>query len=222
MAAGIASTPFTLSFCISVSGQWNQFSGNSGPIAGQTTPAAACGVADRTHNNNDISAVPLPTYVCPPGSEAFLGNNGFYTGVPGDPALYTVQEGSTATISITHIKVQNSNGVAASNWEIVTGDAESIDASEVDSWSSDQKLSLLPNTVNSPVGNSCMSTGQYAPPAYNPNYLTGVGTTTVSCSATVGGDHTGAAMLEATTPSSITATLVGTGLDATFLGVLLP
>ena len=83
MAAGIANTPFTLSFCMSVSGQWNPGSGNSGSISGQTTPAAGCGVVARTQNENDIrGAVPLPTYLCPPSSEAFLGNNGFYTGVP--------------------------------------------------------------------------------------------------------------------------------------------
>ena len=58
---------------------------------------AACGVAARS-GYNDITAVPLPTYACPPGSEAFLGNNGFYTGVPGNPALYTVRQGRSATV----------------------------------------------------------------------------------------------------------------------------
>jgi len=216
MSASIANTPYTLSFCLSVSAQWNPGSGQSGPISGQTTPSAGCGVVDRTQNENDISAVPLPTYVCPPTSEAFLGNNGFYTGVPGAPALYTVQSNSTAIVSITHIQVLNSN-VAASNWSIVTGDAESTDTSENITWTSDQSLSLLQNTTNSPVGNACQST----PPTFNTTYLTGVGTTTVECSSTISEDHTGTVMLQAKTPQTLTVTLNGGGLQAMFFGVLL-
>jgi hypothetical protein len=204
MAAGIASTPFTLSFCISAS-----------PNSGAMSQGGRVGY-------DDIAAVPLPTYASPPTSEAFLGNNGFYTGVPGNAGLYTIDQGSTATVNITNIQVLNSNGVAATSWELVTGDAESTDTSESITWTSDQNLSLLPNSPNSPIGNACDSTGQYAPPAYNPNALTGVGTKTVACSATVSRDHTGTTMLEATTPSSLTVTLNGTGLQAMFLGVLLP
>ena len=62
------------------------------------------------------------------------------------------------------------------------------------------------------------------PPAYNstPAGLTGVGTTTVKCSSTVSEDHTGTVMLQATTPSTLTVTLYAGGLQALFLGVLLP
>ena len=142
--------------------------------------------------------------------------------MPGNAGLYTINQGSTATVNITNIQVLNSNGVAATSWELVTGDAESTDTSESITWTSDQNLSLLPNSPNSPIGNACDSTGQYAPPAYNPNALTGVGTKTVACNATASRDHTGTTMLEATTPSSLTVTLNGTGLQAMFLGVLLP
>ena len=204
IAAGIASTPFTLSFCISVS-----------PNSGAMSQGGRTGY-------DDIAAVPLPTYASPPTSEAFLGNNGFYTGVPGDAALYTIDQGSTATVNITNIQVLNSNGAAATTWEMVTGDAESTDQSESITWTSDQNLSLLPNSPSSPIGNACGSTGQYAPPAYNPNGLTGVGTKTVTCSATVSQDHTGTTMLEATTPTKLSVTLNGTGLQAMFFGVLLP
>ena len=92
----------------------------------------------------------------PPTSEAFLGNNGFYTGVPGAPALYTVQNNPTAIVSITQIQVKKPN-VAASNWSIVTGDAESTDASESITWTSDQNLSLFANTTNSPVSDTYQS-----------------------------------------------------------------
>ena len=188
---------------------------------------------------NDLTAVPLPTYSCPPGSEAYLGNNGFYTGVPGDPALYEVDESSTATVTINRIELLSSSGATATNWELVTGDAESTDDGESITWTSNEDLNLLYNSANfpqilpvSPVGNACMSFGPstVSPPNYNTTYLTGVGTTTVECSspttyegAPYGGvDHTGTAMLEAKTPNSLTVTMVGTGLQAMFLGVLLP
>ncbi len=59
----IANTPYTLNFCISVS-------------------------------RNNLAPATIPTYYSPQGdnSEAFLGNNGFYTGIPGDPALYQNSE----------------------------------------------------------------------------------------------------------------------------------
>ena len=215
MSTNVANTPFILTFCISVSA----VDGNNQPITGPTSAGAACGVAARS-GYNDITAVPLPTYSCPPGSEAFLGNNGFYTGVPGDPALYAVDEGSTATVKISQIKLQTASGVPATNWELVTGDAESTDNGESITWTSDQNLQLLNNSTNSPVGNDCSST----PPGYNATYLTGLGTKTVQCSVAPndpGADHTGSVMLEAAAPTSLTIKLVGTGLQASFLGVLL-
>ncbi len=215
MSTNVANTPFILTFCISVSAVDN----HNNQITGATSAGAACGVAARS-GYNDITAVPLPTYSCPPGSEAFLGNNGFYTGVPGDPALYTVDEGSTATVKITQIHLQTAAGVPASNWQLVTGDAESTDNLESITWSSDQNLQLLNNSTNSPVGNDCSS----APPGYNATYLTGLGGKTVKCSVAPndpGADHTGSVMLEAAAPNQLTVTLVGHGLQATFLGVLL-
>ena len=186
----------------------------------------------RNQNWNDIAAVPFPTYTCPgtngTGSEAFLGNNGFYTGVSGDPGLYTVKEGSQAVITITNIELLGSNGQAATGWQLVTGDAESTDgSSEWIIWQSNQKLSLLANSANSPIGNACGSSGQYAPPSYNntSSGLSGVGTTTVECTNPAGSsgvNHTGTPMLQTATPSSLTVTLHGSGLQAMFLGVLLP
>ena len=99
----------------------------------------------------------------------------------------------------------------ATSWELVTGDAESTDTSESITWTSDQNLSLLPNTPNSPDRAMPATAPGLRPAAYNPNYLTGVGTTTVKCSATASEDHTGTAMLQATTPSSLTVTLNADG-----------
>ena len=213
MSANVGTTPFTLSFCMSVSAT----DGSGNAITGATSAGAACGVAAR-NGSYDLTAVPLPTYACPPGSEAFLGNNGFYTGVAGNPGLYTVDQGSTATVRFANVQVLAANGQAASNWELVTGDAESTDAAESITWSSNQPLSLLPNSSLSPVGNACDST----PPSYNASSLTGIGTTTVECFNSPSEDHTGTPMVEARTPNSLTVTLVGGGLQATFLGVLLP
>ena len=58
MTESVPSTPFTLSFCVSTSSS-----------VGWVVPWQ------------------IPTYASV-YSEAYLGNNGFYTGIPGDPALY--------------------------------------------------------------------------------------------------------------------------------------
>ena len=234
MAANVSNTPFTLDFCMSVT------SNCSG--TGCTSAGTACGVSART-GYADLTAVPLPTYTCPgtdgSGSEAFLGNNGFYTGVPGDPALYTIQQGSTATATFSNIALVNSNGVAASGWQLVTGDAESTDGGESITWQTNvvapppgvtyppAPLSLLWNSPNSPIGNACGSSGTYAPPTYNSTAsgLSGVLSSTVECTnpaGTNGVNHTGTAMLEATVPNSLQVTMVGSGLQAMFLGVILP
>jgi hypothetical protein len=166
-----------------------------------------------------VAGAAIPTYFSPPTSEAFLGNNGFYTGIPGSPALYQSSQGTTTTVTITNIKVLDSNNNPATGWEFVSGDAESTDAGESISWTSNQNLSLLPDSTSSPIGNACA-----APTASNPSAvsLTGVGTTTVQCAATVSSDKTGTVILEAPAPTSLTVTMVGTGLQAIFVGMLLP
>jgi type II secretory pathway pseudopilin PulG len=214
MTAAVTGSPFTLDLCMSVSAN---LSGT--PITGTTSAAASCGVAART-GYDDITASPLPTYACPPSSEAFLGNNGFYTGVPGAPALYEVDDGSDATINFTNIALVNANGSAISNWRLVTGDAESTDPGESISWSTGNTnvpLKLLPNTATSDVGNACDST----PPGYSSTGLSGVGSDTVVCTTSSSTDKTGTPMLTALYPSSLTVTLDGGGLEAMFLGVLL-
>jgi prepilin-type N-terminal cleavage/methylation domain-containing protein len=184
ITAGITNTPFTMSFCLSVSG---------GPVA----PAS------------------IPTYTNPPTSEAFLGNNGFYTGIPGNPAFYQTVQHSTSTVTLTNIKVLDANGNPATGWGIVTGDAESTDKNESMTWTSDQVLNLIPNSPSSPIGNAC------AAPT-SPDGLTGVGTTTVECAATVSSDKTGTVMLQAAAPTTLSVQMVGDGLEAMFIGLLLP
>ena len=165
-----------------------------------------------------LTGASFPTYTNVPVSEAFLGNNGFYTGVPNDGALYQTTSGTTSVVSISNIQVLDSQGNPATDWELVTGDAESTDSGESITWVSDQDLNLIPNSPTSPVGNACNS----VPPTTNSTYLTGLGTTTVKCSATLSSDKTGTVMLDALTPKTLTVTLVGAGLQAMFLGLLLP
>jgi hypothetical protein len=188
MTEAVPNTPFTLSFCVSTSSS-----------VGWVVPWQ------------------IPTYASS-SSEAYLGNNGFYTGIPGDPALYqspstTSPSDANAALSyvyITKIKLLDQNGNPASNWELVTGDAETTDAGEYMTWTSNQNLTLLPNSPTSLYGNSCNSG------------LTGVGTMSVTCSSSSNSDKTGTVMLEASAPTSLTVTLQGAGLEAMFLGVLLP
>ncbi|MGP8066086.1 MAG: type II secretion system protein [Acidimicrobiales bacterium] len=187
MTESVPSTPFTLSFCVSTSSS-----------VGWVVPWQ------------------IPTYASV-YSEAYLGNNGFYTGIPGDPALYQdpnsgtgLAQGATSYVYITNIKLLDQNGHPASNWELVTGDAETTDAGESMTWTSNQDLTLLPNSPTSLYGNSCNSG------------VTGIGTTSVTCSSSSSSDKTGTLMLEASAPTSLTVTLKGTGLEAMFLGVLLP
>jgi hypothetical protein len=59
-------------------------------------------------------------------------------------------------------------------------------------------------------------------PGTNAQYLTGIGTQSAECSATVSSDKTGTVMLDALTPQSLNVVLVGGGLQAVFVGLLLP
>jgi prepilin-type N-terminal cleavage/methylation domain-containing protein len=206
MSVGITGTPYTMTFCINIS-----------TVAGgaAVTGTGALGVG----GYNGVKAVALPTYSDPvgDGSEAFLGNNGFYTGVQGNPALYTTTQGSTSTVTINNINVLDAEGDSISGWELVTGDAESTDNHESITWSSNAILNLLANSPSSPVGNACES----VTPTYNTQFLTGIPGYKVECSANSQVDKTGTVMLEAVHPTSLTVTMVGAGLQATFIGLLL-
>jgi hypothetical protein len=119
---GISGTPFTLNYCL----RWVYLGGAAN--------GSTC-TAPLVFPQCALAQVALPTYASPPVSEAFLGTNGFYTGVPGKPALYTQAEGSKVEIFMTGISVTDSTGQSATGWELVTGDAESTDSGESITWS---------------------------------------------------------------------------------------
>jgi hypothetical protein len=183
------------------------------------------------------------------GSEAYLGNNGFYTGIPGDAAIYQTQSGSRTNLWLYNITVKNASGASASGWELATGDAETTDPNESITWStcastpnstgatfpssgcSGPAFSLLPDnpggTQNDDIGNACGYAGDNT--LFANTSLTGLGsngvlsgTNMVECAAAGSSvDKTGTVMLDAATPSNLSVQMVGTGLEAVFVGLVL-
>lgn len=190
------------------------------PLPGGSTFYFCIGIT-----GTQVVPAPLPTW-----QNAFLGNScagstscatgtPFYTGIPGDPALYQTGSGTT-TITITQMTVENAQGVPATGWEVVSADAESTDAGESISWTSNTPLTIMNNdesydTASDPVGNAC-------------NNASGLTETsndlTVTCAVPGNvniGLKTGTAMVWALTPKTMTVTLVGSGLQAMAFGLLL-
>jgi prepilin-type N-terminal cleavage/methylation domain-containing protein len=165
-----------------------------------------------------VSAVPTdpPTY-----PEAFMGNsiNGvpFYTGVPGNPALYQTGSGTT-TVNISNIVIVNPQGVPATGWDATMVDDETTDVNESQIWTSNTNLTVIPNaepvdSPTDPVGNACDAGAG----------LTGSGTTTVECNGngTTSALKTGTPMVEAESPTWMQAVVYGAGLEAVGFGVIL-
>jgi prepilin-type N-terminal cleavage/methylation domain-containing protein len=181
---------------------------------------------------------PVPTY-----SGAFFGNlvtvgghsYAFYTGIPGEPAIYErVKNASYAdltNITFSDITVVTGSNALATNWAIVSADAESTDATNTTAgdyeglvWTANTPLSVVPNDI--PVldgtneayaaGNACLSDQTVS------GLVGGVGTATpdtISCNPVMGNEQetgnqkTGAAMVMATTPSTLTVQLISGGND---------
>ena len=133
MSGQVENSPYSISFCISVTP--NTYSPANTPY--QIAP----------------TAWPIPTYGVNAGfnSEAFLGNNGFYTGIPGNPALYqkvnwsntncggagtpthngtSCSEQQMTVVHISDFQVFDAAGQPATGWTLVTGYAESTDTGE--------------------------------------------------------------------------------------------
>ena len=188
----------------------------------------------RESTAGDLAPHIIPTYYSPSGdnSEAFLGNNGFYTGIPGEPALYQQNSGAIDTVYLTNIQVKNSNvpTQAATGWTLVTGDAESTDANEWMVFQSNLDWSVLYNNGSSdPYGNSCYDTNDAnnvgflrylptTPPTTNgpipatskaslpvaPSTFPQTGATSVLCESSIQLNKTGSLMVEAQQGASAT------------------
>jgi len=204
MTRPIANAPYSLKFCVSVS-------------------------------QNNVAPASIPTYYSPQGdnSEAFLGNNGFYTGIAGNPALYQTSGGVT-TVYLTNVQVLDAAGQPATGWTLVTGDAESTDTGEWMVFQSNLNWSVLNNSPGNPFGNSCYDSGddfnnkqnvgflQYtggAPPTTNGTLPSNVkaalpangatfpatGTNSVLCESDQQLNKTGALMVQAQEPTGSSA-----------------
>ena len=161
MKFAIANSPDLLQFCLSVSPT------NSVTVEPQGIPT----YDDVTQGGN---------------SQPYLGNNGFYQGIQGAPAISQRPQptdvcgsngqpactfaganngngGSLTTLNFTGIQVTNASGQPATNWTLVTGDAESTDSGEWNVYSNTTTPSpvtwqILPNSATSLFGNSCYDT----------------------------------------------------------------
>lgn len=195
---------------------------------------------------------PVPTY-----SGAFFGNlvtvNGksyaFYTGIPGNPAIYErVKSNSYAdltNVTFSNIKVVTGSNALATNWAIISADAESTDGSSLTAgnyegitWTTDTPLSVVPNNIPvldgtnqiHPAGNACLSDQTVS------GLIGGVGTSTpnsITCNPVMGNEQetgsqkTGAAMVTATMPNTMTVNMVSggpgfPGLQGIVFGMFLP
>ena len=146
MQFSIADSPDILQFCLSVSG-------TSQTVAPQQIPTF-----DLPNQGNN--------------SEPYLGNNGFYQGIQGYPAISSRNppnlgnfagcngaNGCLTTLNFTNIQVTAATGAPATNWTLVTGDAESTDTNEFNLYTDTSvNWNILPNTTSSFYGDSCYDT----------------------------------------------------------------
>lgn len=141
----------------------------------------------------------------PTWNGAAFGNSAF-TGVPGRPALYQTTSGTTTTFTLSNIVVHVSAGELP--YTFVAADAESTNAGETltfntsgNAWST---LAQMPNGTTYPA-------------------LSGTGTQTVQETGTYGGTVGAYAFASAfpanQTIGSVSATLVGAGLQGAVFGI---
>ena len=151
-----------------------------------------------------------------------------------DPALYqTVSDNSiTNVITIGSISLLDPEGVAATGWQLVSGDAESTDPKENLTWTSNQNWSQIPNGQGAgSEGDACNAPTSGPGPGGSPGIggsyiLSGVGSNTVTCKSSWQDSsttpRTGAVMLETPTPTTVSVQLQGAGLQGVFFGLMLP
>ncbi|MFZ1062203.1 MAG: prepilin-type N-terminal cleavage/methylation domain-containing protein [Acidimicrobiales bacterium] len=148
-----------------------------------------------------------------------------------------------SAIYFSNIEVVNSQNAPATGWEMVSADAENTAAYEDLEWTSNVALSILPNglpwdTATDPVGNTCgdlNSSDVLFSPAYSQGlfYVNSPTDTEVVCQGdgtnpntgvsfhTTSGVKNGTAMVAALQPTTLTAYMIGSGLEAITFGLLI-
>lgn len=189
---------------------------------------------------------------CPDSDPTTTVVNGQTEGYPSciSPAIYEDAQGETMTVTVSNLVVTAPSGNDASGYEVVTADAETTDPGESITWTSELPsgsplvFNQIPDTSSSPEGDACNEPAGYSQRNPDENSsgqgdtngggLSGVGTYQVECQSTwqSSGSYprTGTVLLgllpsttnEVTQPVTISATLVGTGLEGVAFGLLLP
>jgi prepilin-type N-terminal cleavage/methylation domain-containing protein len=213
LSAVIDYTPFVMSFCLLISPGTTYST-----ISSQVSAVCASPSTYGETKYGTVCPAWMPTYYNPPYSEAYLGNNGFYTGVDADllqqgrPAIYETVNGSIVNLHFYNIKVADANGKPATGWELATGDAESTDHDEDIVYSTCAALpavsgtygfqsctgipfQLLPDspgsTQSDDIGNACSDVGVTVPGTMFPGtWLTGAGTYNTTTQQISGGTNT--------------------------------
>ncbi|MGC1238377.1 MAG: hypothetical protein WA860_06270 [Acidimicrobiales bacterium] len=213
----------TLYFCISITGA---------PVEPSALPTWTDGFL-----GNQINGVPFYSDV--PGDAAL------YQSCEGDSSTCSITDngsgpqvantwGGVTTIQISDITVIAPDGNVATGWEFVSADAESTDGGESITWTSNQPMYDIPNNepsedASDPIGNACNSgagvSGSYTnssgtTPVTSTQFFAQSPATTIVCDGDSNGTKTGTLMVEALQPTSMTITMVGTGLEGISLGLL--
>lgn len=132
-------------------------------------------VGTATHAGVESRAVPLETRFAFGSSASGGGRVGGYVGTPGEPALYSIDQGNSNGVDLTlsDITVEDSTGAPVTGYRFVIADAENNVNGENFTWTSDQALDLI-GVLNPAAPTGCQ------------NSLTGLGTTSVTCIGTGG------------------------------------
>ncbi len=145
----------------------------------------------------------LVAHAVPSWSGSAIGNSGF-NGIPGNPVLYEVQNGSTVTAQLTNITVAPPPGSGASvTYAIVAADGESSNQNE--------SLSFTTN------GQNWVEVAQIPNGAAYPT-LGGVGTATVTETG-VAGTVGSFAFASFNNPTAVSTVMVGGGLQGAMFAV---
>ena len=204
--------------------------------------------------NADVNGTPFYSGVgCPATDPARYQSGGIWYGTTSciSPAIYQAPLSANSqptTVSLTNIKLfVASSGALVTGYEVVTADAETTDANESISWSSNLNFNQLPDTlVGDPAsfeGNSCSTGNNGVMTTYGGDLTDASGTLltspfsnapVVNCNSNWSSSptpRTGTLILEVSPPSSgvgangftsIQAVMTGTGKEGVSFGLLLP
>ena len=155
--------------------------------------------------NLKVSGVSLTAVASPSWSGAAVGNTAF-VGIAGKPILYDTAGGTTNVTISNIVLTPPSGGTSATAYMFVVADGESTNCGE--------SLAFTTNGGNWTLLDSAGATdGSTSMPS-----TTGIGTTSITESGTTCG-YTGSHIFGTTTPTTITSTIVGGGLQGIMIAV---